>query len=140
MYIIIVMNHGYNSVLLIGNIKQIRTRPYRDGVIVTFFLSVNDRAVNYISKSLQEYQETFRVVFTGNPNTNYEFALSMNPYVQVSGKLHIRSFKERMMNDKNFTVEIRTSPGDILFLGKAGTITENFEYLGSSLEYRFRKV
>lgn len=111
------MPAGYNQVNLIGQIKpQIEVKPFRDTVKVKFYLQVEDLDFDYRYKIYKRHTEIFRVTFTGEKLIDYQYQLTNHSFVQVIGKLHNRTFKERMTGDKHFAAEIITSPKQITML------------------------
>lgn len=125
------MSSGYNQVILIGRVVQnIEIKPYREGVKIRFYLEVEDLDFDPVFAKYKRHKEIFRIVFLGNNYTPYDFILSGHRFVQVTGKLHIRTFKERMMSDKRFSVEIKSSKENILLLDTRNNGQELLTSLG----------
>lgn len=125
------MSSGYNQVILIGRVVQnIEIKPYREGVKIRFYLEVEDLDFDPVHAKYKRHKEIFRIVFLGNNYTPYDFILSGHRFVQVTGKLHIRTFKERMMSDKRFSVEIKSSKENILLLDTRNNGQELLTSLG----------
>ncbi len=125
------MSSGYNQVILIGRVVQnIEIKPYREGVKIRFYLEVEDLDFDPVYAKYKRHKEIFRIVFLGNNYTPYDFILSGHRFVQVTGKLHIRTFKERMMSDKRFSVEIKSSKENILLLDTRNNGQELLTSLG----------
>lgn len=125
------MSSGYNQVILIGKVVQnIEIKPYREGVKIRFYLEVEDLDFDPVYAKYKRHKEIFRIVFLGNNHTSYDFILSGHRFVQVTGKLHIRTFKERMMSDKRFSVEIKSSKENILLLDTRNNGQELLTSLG----------
>ena len=125
------MSSGYNQVILIGRVVQnIEIKPYREGVKIRFYLEVEDLDFDPVYAKYKRHKEIFRIVFLGNKHTSYDFILSGHRFVQVTGKLHIRTFKERMMSDKRFSVEIKSSKENILLLDARNNGQELLTSLG----------
>jgi len=125
------MSSGYNQVILIGRVVQnIEIKPYREGVKIRFYLEVEDLDFDPVYAKYKRHKEIFRIVFLGNNYTSYDFILSGHRFVQVTGKLHIRTFKERMMSDKRFSVEIKSSKENILLLDTRSNGQELLTSLG----------
>lgn len=125
------MSSGYNQVILIGRVVQnIEIKPYREGVKIRFYLEVEDLDFDPVYAKYKRHKEIFRIVFLGNNYTPYDFILSGHRFVQVTGKLHVRTFKERMMSDKKFSVEIKSSKENILLLDTRNNGQELLTSLG----------
>ncbi|MDY6421410.1 MAG: single-stranded DNA-binding protein [Succinivibrio dextrinosolvens] len=125
------MSSGYNQVILIGRVVQnIEIKPYMEGVKIRFYLEVEDLDFDPVYAKYKRHKEIFRIVFLGNNYTPYDFILSGHRFVQVTGKLHIRTFKERMMSDKKFSVEIKSSKENILLLDTRNNGQELLTSLG----------
>ena len=105
------MASGYNQVILIGQVKQnIVIKPYRNDVKVWFFLEVEDLDYDHVYATYRRHKELIRITFVGDRSIPFDFFLNQHRYIQVTGKLHIRTFKERMIGDKYVPCEIKTSP------------------------------
>ena len=111
------MASGYNQVILIGNVKpNITIKPYRNDVKVWFYLEVEDLDYDPVYAKYRRHKELIRITFVGDRSIPFDFLLRQHKYIQVTGKLHIRTFKERMIGDKYVPCEIKTSPKNILLL------------------------
>lgn len=111
------MANGYNQVTLIGKVQpNIAIKPYRNGLLIRFFLQVDDLDYDPIYRQYRRHTEKFRIVFEGKNGVPYDTVLCAHPLIQVTGKLHIRNFKEKIIGDKAFPSEIRTTRKGIVFL------------------------
>lgn len=111
------MSKGYNQVYLIGKVHpNIGIKPYREGVLIRFFLQVDDLDYDPVHRQYRRHSEKFRIVFEGKNGVPYDTVLRAHPFIQVTGRLHIRNFKEKIIGDKAFSSEIRTTRKGIVFL------------------------
>ena len=111
------MSKGYNQVHLIGKVHpNIGIKPYRGGVLIRFFLQVDDLDYDPVYRQYRRHSEKFRIVFEGKNGVPYDTVLCAHPLIQVTCKLHIRNFKEKIIGDKSFSAEIRTTRKGIVFL------------------------
>lgn len=123
------MANGYNSVTLIGRVKHnISVKPYRKGVQVRFFLEVEDLDFDPVYAKYQKHKEIFRIVFDGYRAVPYDTVLAAHPYLQVCGKLHTRTFKEKILGDKAFEIDIKTTRRGIVFLDEVNAGDELLFY------------
>lgn len=111
------MSKGYNQVHLIGKVHpNIGIKPYRGGVLIRFFLQVDDLDYDPVYRQYRRHSEKFRIIFEGKNRVPYDTILCAHPFIQVTGRLHIRNFKEKIIGDKAFPSEIRTTRKGIVFL------------------------
>lgn len=111
------MSKGYNQVHLIGKVHpNIGIKPYRGGVLIRFFLQVDDLDYDPVYRQYRRHSEKFRIIFEGKNGVPYDTILCAHPFIQVTGRLHIRNFKEKIIGDKAFPSEIRTTRKGIDFL------------------------
>ena len=111
------MAKGYNQVHLIGKVHpNIGIKPYRGGVLIRFFLQVDDLDYDPVYRQYRRHSEKFRIIFEGKNGVPYDTILCAHPFIQVTGRLHIRNFKEKIIGDKAFPFEIRTTRKGIVFL------------------------
>ena len=111
------MANGYNQVTLIGKVQpNIAMKPYRNGLLIRFFLQVDGLDYDPVYRQYRRHTEKFRIVFEGKNGVPYDTVLCAHPLIQVTGKLHVRNFKEKSLGDKAFSAEIRTTRKGIVFL------------------------
>lgn len=123
------MANGYNSVTLIGRVKHnISVKPYRKGVQVRFFLEVEDLDFDPVYAKYKKHKEIFRIVFDGYRAIPYDSILAAHPYLQVYGKLHTRTFKEKILGDKAFEIDVKTTRRGIVFLDEVNSGEEMLFY------------
>lgn len=110
------MYKGFNQVTLVGKVQpHIAIKLYRNGVLIRFFLQVGDLDYDPVIRQYRRQSEKFRIVFTGQYGVPYDTILYAHPFIQVTGRLHIRSFKEKIIGDKAFPAEIRANRKGLVF-------------------------